>query len=540
MEPLTDVDWDVLISGTGLPQSILALALSRSGKKVLHVDKHGYYGGSDAALSLHEAEDWVTRINEAPGSTPFESASIFTSPASSEDGGSGKLSPSRAYTLSLSPQLIYSRSGLIPTLVSSRIFRQLEFQAVGSWWVMEHGSAASLNRVPGSREDVFANDSMSNKSKRALIKLLRHLAQQSLDDGDADGGEDSDLDVVPFTQYLESKFHIPSDLHGPFTSLSLSPRSWDETSARYAVERIKRHLGSIGVFGVGFGALLAKWGGGAEISQVGCRACAVGGGVYVLNRGVSHIEAPAAGSQNDDARRLRVQLSDGGTVRSKFVVGSPWDLPAEIQSPTSPKYTKVARSIMIVSSPLESLFPLTSEGGVIPAGAVVFVPGSPGTTRAPVYLIVHSSDTGECPTGQCIIYGSTLADDDSRQSESQSLIRSAATNLLRAADADAKILWSAQYTQQGLLSRAPSPSASPPASSHVKAPAVSSSSLSGRVFSFAPLNLDLAFDEGMLAQVRAVWEAVTGGDAAEERGQFCQFEDRESMDEGEGDEAGLN
>lgn len=44
----------------------------------------------------------------------------------------------------------------------------------------------------------------------------------------------------------------------------------------------------------------------------------------------------------------------------------------------------------------------------------------------------------------------------------------------------------------------------------------------------------------MLAQVRAVWEAVTGGDAAEERGQFCQFEDRESMDEGEGDEAGLN
>lgn len=266
---------------------------------------------------------------------------------------------------------------------------------------MEHGSAASLNRVPGSREDVFANDSMSNKSKRALIKLLRHLAQQSLDDGDADGGEDSDLDVVPFTQYLESKFHIPSDLHGPFTSLSLSPRSWDETSARYAVERIKRHLGSIGVFGVGFGALLAKWGGGAEISQVGCRACAVGGGVYVLNRGVSHIEAPAAGSQNDDARRLRVQLSDGGTVRSKFVVGSPWDLPAEIQSPTSPKYTKVARSIMIVSSPLESLFPLTSEGGVIPAGAVVFVPGSPGTTRAPVYLIVHSSDTGECPTGQC-------------------------------------------------------------------------------------------------------------------------------------------
>ncbi|PGH02720.1 hypothetical protein GX51_04454 [Blastomyces parvus] len=527
MEQLTDVDWDVLISGTGLPQSILALALSRSGKNVLHVDKHGYYGGPDAAFSLHEAEDWVTKINEAPGSTPFESASISTSPASPEGEGSSKLSPSRAYTLSLSPQLIYSRSRLVPTLVSSRIYRQLEFQAVGSWWVCRRGdpvSTSSLTRVPGSREDVFADDNMSNKSKRSLMKFLRYLAQTSLHDGNEAGEEDSELHL-PFAKYLMSKFHIPSDLHDPLTSLSLSSRPWDETVAGYAVPRIRRHLGSIGVFGVGFGALIAKWGGGAEISQVGCRACAVGGGVYVLNKGVRHVEVPAPGPLNGgDDRLLRVQLSDGETVRSKFVVGSPWDLPAQTQQST-PVCTKVSRSIMIVSSPLQSLFPPTSEGGPIPAGAVVFVPRPFGTSQPPIYLIVHSSDTGECPAGQCVIYGSTLQTDTNE--DGQSLIQSAATNLLASIDADAKILWSLRYTQLGVLDGETPSSAVP-------------NSFSGRVFSFAPPSLDLAFDDGMLEQVRAVWEAVTEGDAG--RGEFLQFEEREGggAGDGEGEEAGLN
>lgn len=34
-------------------------ALSRSGKKILHVDRHEYYGGEDAGLSLQEVVDWA-------------------------------------------------------------------------------------------------------------------------------------------------------------------------------------------------------------------------------------------------------------------------------------------------------------------------------------------------------------------------------------------------------------------------------------------------------------------------------------------------
>ncbi|KKA18740.1 Rab geranylgeranyl transferase escort protein, partial [Rasamsonia emersonii CBS 393.64] len=394
MESLSETSWDIVISGTGLAQSLLALALSRSGKKVLHVDKNPYYGGPEAGFSLQEAEEWVDRLKKArlsiflvltgvvgvePGLEPFEEASIYSRPASSD--AEKKLSFSRAYTLSLSPFLIYSRSKLLPTLVSSKVYRQLEFQAVGSWWIYTSPAAedaasqssedasARLHRVPSSREDIFADDSISVKAKRMLIKFLRNISQ-TLQEGGDDVSSEEDLDL-PFSEYLTSKFQVPSELHDPLLSLSLSQSSPQQTSARFAVPRIKRHLGSVGAFGPGFGSVLTKWGGGSEIGQVGCRALAVGGGVYVLDRGIQSVELPNDSSQEET---LLLKLSDGESIRSKFVVGSQWDLPAEAEGPR-PANAKVARCIAIVSSPLRRLFPATAEGGHIPAGTVVVFPG---------------------------------------------------------------------------------------------------------------------------------------------------------------------
>ena len=39
-------------------------ALSREGRKILHVDKNTYYGGSEAALSLQDALDWVDSVGK--------------------------------------------------------------------------------------------------------------------------------------------------------------------------------------------------------------------------------------------------------------------------------------------------------------------------------------------------------------------------------------------------------------------------------------------------------------------------------------------
>ncbi|KAG9890718.1 hypothetical protein KCU94_g14907, partial [Aureobasidium melanogenum] len=156
MDSLDGSSYDVLISGTGIQQSLLALALSRSGKKVLHVDKDDTYGGPEAALSLQEAEQWVEKLNSAK-QTRFSNASITKSAE-----GEQKLSPSRAYNLSLAPTLVYTRSGLLPILVSSKTNEQLEFMAVGGWFVFEkQEDGARVVRVPNGREDIFADPSLT-------------------------------------------------------------------------------------------------------------------------------------------------------------------------------------------------------------------------------------------------------------------------------------------------------------------------------------------------------------------------------------------
>lgn len=346
--------------------------------------------------------DITTKLE--PGKSPFEDASIYSPPG--PEGDATKLSSPRSYTLSLSPQLLYSRSSLLPVLISSKVFRQLEFQAVGSWWIQkpvagsesEGGAADSasttLYRVPGSREDVFADKLISVKSKRTLMRFLRHISK---DQQESEEPEEEDLSM-PLPNYLASKFQVPNELHDPLLSLSLSQSSPEQTSANYAVPRIKQHLASIGVFGPGFGSLIAKWGGGSEIAQVGCRALAVGGGVYVLGAGIESI----SDSLDSDDGRTRIQLSNGDTVRTKFTVGSHWDLPGQPFTP-QPHCHKVGRSISVVGSPLESLFAITAEGAPTPAGAVVVFPGKSldqGDDSPPVYLLVHSNETGECPFGQ--------------------------------------------------------------------------------------------------------------------------------------------
>jgi RAB protein geranylgeranyltransferase component A len=237
------------------------------------------------------------------------------------------------------------------------------------------------------------------KAKRMLIKFLRSINQPAQMGGDDDKPVIEEDLGIPFPEYLTSRFNAPPELYDALASLSLSQRSPQQTSAKFAVPRIKRHLASMGVFGPGFGSLLSRWGCGAEIAQVGCRALAVGGGVYVLGRGIQSIDA-----QKDEDGFHQVTLSDGERIRSRYVVGSLWDLPVEENGPQIATH-KVARSISVVSSPLDRLFPPTAEGGPVPAGAVVVVPGQnlAGETAdvPPIHLLIHSSETGECPNGQC-------------------------------------------------------------------------------------------------------------------------------------------
>lgn len=52
-------EFDVVILGTGLPESIVAAACSRVGQRVLHLDARNYYGGNWASFTFSGLQSWI-------------------------------------------------------------------------------------------------------------------------------------------------------------------------------------------------------------------------------------------------------------------------------------------------------------------------------------------------------------------------------------------------------------------------------------------------------------------------------------------------
>ena len=314
----------------------------------------------------------------------------------------------------------------MPALVSSKVYRQLEFLAVGSWFCYgdegrakgdgkqsaesdSHSIPHGLRRIPGGREDVFTDKSIDLRSARSVMKFLKQAGDpETLPTIISEWGSN------PFPQYLSSNFKIPVKLQEPLLALTLSPFAPSDTTTSFALPRIHRHLTSIGMFGPGFGSVISKWGGLSEVAQVGCRAGAVGGGVYVLKRGIREVAEVNATSTNQEGF-LEIELDDDSSIHTRFLSGTLHDVPALSSSAGTQQAEAdrlVDRSITIVSSSLDSLFPAPVEGAPPPACAIIVFPvdslGTASSTSGieapslnPVYLSVHSSDTGECPAGQC-------------------------------------------------------------------------------------------------------------------------------------------
>lgn len=184
---------EVIIVGTGLTQSILAAALCRVGYTVLHVDENAYYGGAESSLTWDELIEWTKSHSKSYSKV--------------EINVNGQISrvQSRSYSISLSPVLIPSVSGFVDTLVHSGVSKYVSFKLIEATLTLEKGP--SLRKVPGSKEDIFTDQSLSLLEKRKLMKFLQYAASQ-------DASESID-DSVPTDQAIHdeliTKFSLSKD-----------------------------------------------------------------------------------------------------------------------------------------------------------------------------------------------------------------------------------------------------------------------------------------------------------------------------------------
>jgi Rab proteins geranylgeranyltransferase component A len=366
-------------------------ALSRSGKNILHVDENVFYGDAEAAFSIDEVDEWATRNSSASPDSLFAQAEVVSKDVD-------QLASSRSYSIALAPQMIHAGSTLLSQLVASKAYRQIEFLAVGSFYIFQSpndssSESPSLSRVPSTREDVFANTAIPARSKRFLMKFLKFVLEY-------DAKPQTDVwkprAEELLVDFLGSEFKLDALLQSYVITLTLSLDG--NVSVKDGLAAIHRHMTSMGRFGTGFAAVYPKWGGLSEVAQVGCRAAAVGGAIYMLGTGIHSVK-----TQTESAG-VEIALSNDMAVKTKSLVQT-----QDLQKFGSSKLS-LSRLTAVVKFSFSTLFESVVEGAPVPAVAIVgFPPGSVSDPsgdafKYPVYAMVHSSDTGECPAGQCKFY----------------------------------------------------------------------------------------------------------------------------------------
>ncbi|KAH9887595.1 FAD/NAD-P-binding domain-containing protein [Cubamyces lactineus] len=370
------MDFDVVVLGTGLAESIAAAALSKAGFKVAHVDNNQYYGGDEASLTLDELAQWAdVRATSSDDEPTSEYLAKQRARYTSISRSSALPPQSRQYAVSLAPSIVPSLGSHIDSLIASGVSRYGSFKLLEK--VAVYDRPGYVQSVPGSKEDVFKSKALSLVEKRRLMRFLMFAAGEFEGKKELEGKEQ-----MPFLQYLRETFAL-NDKPANAIAFALAFCVSENDSTLPALQRIRQYLRSAGRYGAS-PFLVGHYGGLGETAQGFCRTSAVKGGTYILGRLVQDVKRPSpennAMSTDEKASapcaRLvhRVELEDfDEPLTARIVVTSPDYLaPAshtsEPSSSNSDMAYPVARCIAVIDKPL--VFTPTESTDEAPSAAM--------------------------------------------------------------------------------------------------------------------------------------------------------------------------
>ncbi|XP_015113008.1 rab proteins geranylgeranyltransferase component A 1 [Diachasma alloeum] len=427
MEDDLPTEYDVVVVGTGMTESIVAAAASRIGKKVLHLDSNEYYGGlwatfnfdglqkwiedlkasksgGDASVEVEAGEKFLKASNQystvenidetwfIPNDAELPSLSTKESQTESEADEKEKSDDEksehkettkhwtidrikkeyRRFNIDLAPKLLFARGELVELLISSNIARYAEFRAVSRVATFMDGK---LTQVPCSRADVFANKTVSVVEKRMLMQLLISCMEQGAESPEFDGYRDK-----TFLEYLNTKSLTPMVKHYVMQAIAMAT---DKTSCRDGVIRTKHFLNSLGRYG-NTPFLWPMYGSG-ELPQCFCRLCAVFGGVYCLKRQLDGIVV------SED--KCKAIISGKQRLALEHLVVGQGHLPPEIVE--SPGEHKISRGIFVTDRSI-------MQGEKENLTLLYYPPEESG--QEPVTLIELGPSTNACPQGLFMVH----------------------------------------------------------------------------------------------------------------------------------------
>ncbi|KDR83521.1 hypothetical protein GALMADRAFT_110089 [Galerina marginata CBS 339.88] len=427
---MEESQFDVVVFGTGLVESITAAALSKAGYKVAHIDSNPYYGGDEASLSVDDLVQWADKPAPSSGPPPRFQRIIR----------SQEIPPqSRQYSICLQPAVITSLGYLISSLIMSGVAKYSGFRLLDS--VSVYHSSGCVKNVPGSKEDIFKSKDISLIEKRRLMRFLTFASTDFTGKKELEGEQD-----VPFIEFLQSVFSLSQEISSTIAySLAFCMAASEPTLP--SLQRLQSYLRSSGRYGSS-PFLIGHYGGIGDIAQGFCRAAAVSGGVYILNRNVTGVSRtkPTSTTPNtaidtsskskDKLKKYSVDLEDfPDTLSCDLIISSSSYVPPSLQNDVrilsansvdkfKSSVTSIARCIAIIDQALtlrsreqtdssehqterEPDVPRTpAKDNAVDAAILVFPPASVpgGSTTHSATVLINGEGSLSTPKGKWLLY----------------------------------------------------------------------------------------------------------------------------------------
>lgn len=374
-KPLADGAYDVIICGTGLKECIMSGLLSKRGKKVLHLDRNGYYGGDCASLNLTNL--YKKFINKG-GEPPKE---FFDA-----------LGANRDYNVDLVPKFIMANGALVKILIRTDVTRYLDFKQADGCYVYKKGTG--IAKVPATTEEALATPLLSLLQKNWLRSFLKYIGKYDAKDPSTWDG--LDLSKAPMKALFDKMWMDKDACEFVGHAMGLQPD--DSYLARPAIEcvsAVKLYGESLERYGKS--PFLYPVYGLGGLPEGFSRLCAIHGGTFILNKPVDEIllnaDGTAAGVRSGAGPDAEVALAP-------VIIGDPSYFPASFVKKTG----RVIRSICVLGHPVKGLD--------VPDSAQIILPQSQVGRKNDIYVSVLGHSHQVCAKGKFVGIVSTVVETD--------------------------------------------------------------------------------------------------------------------------------
>eukprot|EP00124_Ichthyophonus_hoferi_P003281 Ihof_evm4s276 gene=Ihof_evmTU4s276 len=452
--PPQEEEYDVIVLGTGLPESILAAAYSRIGQRVLHIDRNEYYAGEWGTFNLDLISEWakthqgeLDRSSSANQYDHFMQDNEILFPLSVEDQSYSHVK--ERIHIPLHPDIarieeIASDAAKLAIGGDDVIKADQQGETTDSGKAEEKGLVKDVDRddtklikTRDKKEEgtmVTMRDLMKESrrfnidlraqllwSKGDLVELLissrvgKYLEFRAVEATylmTNKGLEQvrEEFEGKPFVDFM--KYHKLSVNVQQFVVYAIAmvqdnvttEGQTDQLLTEDGLLRTQRFLRSLGTYGKT--PFLSPSYGVAELCQAFCRLCAVYGGVYMLRKKAIGLICKREEENNNSLLCNRVLFDDGQVITTKRVVVSPSYFTKECL----PTVSEVTRGIYIVNDPLVTTNGNKNANGItmsiIPPGltnnkqSIEVLQLGPGSQATPTdkYLVhLTCQSVGETP-----------------------------------------------------------------------------------------------------------------------------------------------